>query len=89
MYLFTGNNAIGKLTNRQIKSSTGTAHVPSLCNISIGASLYNLHPSFHSHKYSQLLCKHLSCALDFVSIFHFLGKNFAQQVPIHNDAIVM
>ena len=89
MYLCTCNNAFGKLMNQQIKSSTGTTHVPLLYNISIGASLYNLCPSFHSHKHSQLLCKHLSCALDFVSIFHFLSKNFAQKVPIHNDAIVM
>ena len=84
-----GNNAIGKLTNRQIKSSIGTAYVPSLCNISRGAFPYNLSPSFHSHKHSQLLCEHPSRALDFVSIFHFLGKNFAQNVPIHNYAIVM
>ena len=81
-----GNNAIGKLTNQQIKSSIGTAHVPSLCNIAFS---YNLHHLFHSHKHSQLLCKHPSHALDFVSIFFFLGKNFAQNVPIHNDAIVM
>ena len=89
MYPCMGNNAIGEQTNRQIKSSIGTAHVPSLCNISRGVFLYNLHPSFHSHKHSQSLCKHPSRALDIVSIFHFLGKNFAQNVPIHNDAIVM
>ena len=74
MYPCTGNNAIGKLTNRQIKSSIGTAHVPSLCNFSRGAFLYNLRPSFHLHKHSQLLCEHPSRALDFVSIFHFSGK---------------
>ena len=84
-----GNNAIGKLTNQQIKSSIGTAHIPSLCNISRGAFLYNLRPSFYSHKHSQLLCEHPSHALDFVSIFHFSGKTFAQNIPIHNDAIVM
>ena len=84
-----GNNAIGELTNQQSKSSIGTAHVPSLCNISRGAFLYNLHPSFHLQKHSQLSCEHPSHALDFVSIFHFSGKNFAQNVPIHNDAIVM
>ena len=71
MYLCTGNNAIGELTNRQIKSSTGTAHFPSLCNISIGTSLYNLRPSFHLNKHSQLLCEHPFSALDFVNIFHF------------------
>ena len=84
-----GNNDIGELTNQQIKSFIGTAHIPSLCNISRAEFLYNLCPSFHLHKHSQLLCKHPSCALDFVSIFHFSGKNFAQNVPIHNDAIVM
>ena len=89
MYPCTGNNAIGKLMNRQIKSSIGTAHVPSLCNISRGAFSCNLHPSFHLHKLSQLLYEHPSHALDFVSIFHFSGKNFAQNLAIHNDAIVM
>ena len=79
MYLCMGNNAIGKLTNQQIKSSIGTAHVPSLCNISRGAFPYNLHPSFHSHKHSQLLCEHPSRALDFVSIFHFSGKKLCSK----------
>ena len=84
-----GNNATGEIMNQQIKSSTGTAHVSSLCNISIGPSPFNLHPSSHLHKHSQLLCKHPSRALDFVNIFHFLGRNFAQKGYIHNDAMVM
>ena len=84
-----GNNAIGELMNQQIKSFTGTPHITSSCNISIGPSPYNLRPSFHSHKQSQLLCEHPSFALVLVNIFHFSGRNFAQKVPIHNDALVM
>ena len=88
-------NATKATTTETTNTTTNEVHVTNVRgigtshNISIGASPYNLCPSSHSHEHSQLLCKHPSWALDFVNIFHFLDRNFAQKVPIHNDAMVM